>query len=130
MTPEERIAQLEQEVAHLKQQGAETRGLCLMMAGSARAFEIGVLALLSSTKHPEIVEKEVAERLRQLDSELVFGSGSEELLEAAQSASDVVMAALQVAHASAMSSLPAVEQSQVPEHESTAATCQGVGSLH
>lgn len=130
MTPEERIAQLEQEVAQLKQHGAETRSVCLMMAGSARAFEIGVLALLSSTKQPEAVEKEVAERLRQLDSELVFGAGSEELLEAAQSASDVVMAALQVAHASAMASLPDVEESRPPEYEGTAATCEGAELLH
>ena len=130
MKPEERIAQLEQEVARLVRHSAETRDLCLVMAGAARAFEIAVLALLSSTKHPEAVEKEIAERLKGLDSELVFESMSEEQLDGAQRASEVLMSALQVAHASAVPSLSAVEQSRNVEHEGTATTCEGGGLLH
>jgi len=94
MTPDERIAQLEREVADLKQYAADTRSACLGMLGGARAFEIAVLALLGSTKHPEAVRRDLVERLQRLETQLVFESPSDEQLEAAQCAVEALMRVL------------------------------------
>jgi alkyl hydroperoxide reductase subunit AhpF len=99
MTPEERIAQLEQEVIHLRDQAAETRDCLLLLAGTTRAFECAVLALLSSSKHPEAVGKEIVRQLQRLDSDLVFQSMSDAQLEGAQRASEVLIAALEASQA-------------------------------
>ncbi|MVW64523.1 hypothetical protein GPY61_31885 [Massilia sp. NEAU-DD11] len=99
MTQEERIAQLEQEVAQLRSHVAEARDCLLHMAGTTRAFECAVLALLSSTKHPDAVAREVTRNLARLDSDLVFESISDAQLEGAQRASEVLLAALDAAQA-------------------------------
>lgn len=107
MTLEDRIAKLEQELAEAKQNNAETRDCFLQLAGASRAFECALLALLSSTKHPEPVAQELRRLLERLDSELVFESMSEAQLEGAQGASEVLMAAVESSRALPVSVPPA-----------------------
>jgi hypothetical protein len=96
---EERIAQLEQKIGQLQEQAAETRDCLLLLAGTTRAFECAVLALLSSAKQPDAVGGEIMKRLQHLDSDLVFQSMSDAQLEGAQRASEVLLAALEASQA-------------------------------
>jgi hypothetical protein len=123
MTPEERIAQLELEVVSLKKQAAATSVAVMYMAGSTRAFELAVLALLSSSKHPEAIERAITFPLNRMEAELVCESMSEEQLEGAQSAKDVLIAALLASRASCADPFPAGEQVLVAE-------CESGGLLH
>lgn len=109
MTSDERIAQLEQEVSELKQHAMDTRSACLAMLGGARAFEIAVLSLLASTKHPEAVGRDLADRLQRLETQLVFESPSDEQLHGAQCAAEALMVALGDAQALPAPIPPAAE---------------------
>jgi HEPN domain-containing protein len=109
MTLEDRIAQLERDLTEAKQNNAETRDSFLLMAGAARAFECALLALLSSTKHPEEVAQELGPLLNRLDSELVFESMSEAQIEGAQGASELLMATLGASRALPVPTRPSVD---------------------
>ncbi len=113
MTPEERISQLEQELAEVKQHTAESREVLLEMAGATRAFECAVLAMLSAAKQSEAVGREIRRHLERLDSELVFQSMSEAQIEGAQRASEVLIAALEESQAQPSPALPVVDPESV-----------------
>jgi len=130
MTPEERIAQLEEELAQVKQHTAETRDCFLEMAGAARAFECAVLALLASAKHPDEVGSQLTVHLERLDAELVCASMSDAHLEGAQRASEVLIAALEYSRTLSLPSLSAPEQVVAVEPEPVAAESDQGGWVH
>ncbi len=92
---------LEQQVAELLKQTAENREVFLELAGSTRAFECAVLALISTSTHPKKVEEALAWNLNRVEADLVFKSMSEVQLEGFQTAKQILAAALDAAKQSA-----------------------------
>ena len=94
MTPEERIAALEQELAKLRAAFAETARIYQDIGGQSRMFEAAVLALVVAHPNPELLGPILHGHLSRIEAGAVAAAETEEHLQGVQNAQRVLMLAL------------------------------------
>ena len=94
MKPEERIASLEQELSQLRSAFAEYSLIHQDIGGQSRMYEAAVLALVASHPRPDLLGPVLEEHLSRLEAGVVAVANTEEHLQGAQAAQEVLMFAL------------------------------------
>lgn len=94
MTPDERIAELENDLAKLRSDLAEVLGFIQYVGGESRAFQSAVLALIASHPQPHALAPDLKHHLLRTEASIVHGAQDERHVQGMQAAQTVLLAAL------------------------------------
>jgi hypothetical protein len=91
MNQEERVAQLEREIAKLKNDFEEYGRIAQDIGGSTRMFEAAVIALIASHPRPDLLASQLTDYLARVEAGIVHNSQAEEHLQGAQAAQTMLL---------------------------------------